>query len=414
MSRPKVAHVTTVAISLQALLLNQLRSIQDAGYEVVGISSPGTGVAAVEAIGVRHVAVPMTRRFTPGTDLLSLWRLYRVMRRERFAIVHTHTPKAGLLGQLAARMAGVPVVINTLHGLYFHEQTPALKRVCYIALEKAAARCSHLVLSQNREDVETVVRARICAPGEVRHLGNGIDLAAFDPGRQGAADRRSLQQSLALPAGAKVVGFVGRLAAARKGFLDFLRAAQEVAKHDGATYFLVVGEADHGKADAVEPSAAAAFGIWDRCRFLGQRPNSELPRLYALMDVLVLPSIFEGIPRVVMEASAMGVPTVATDVKGNREAVEAGRTGLLVPYGDVAALARSLLELLADGEKARRMGQEARRLALQRFDERRVFETVKAEYARLLVAKGLAVPEIGPPVEACAGPASSGSPAPAA
>ena len=104
MSRPKVAHVTTVAISLRGLLLNQMRSIGAAGYEVVGISAGGEDAAAVEAAGIRHIAVPMTRTFTPAADLVSLWRLYRVMCREGFTIVHTHTPKAGLLGRLAARL----------------------------------------------------------------------------------------------------------------------------------------------------------------------------------------------------------------------------------------------------------------------------------------------------------------------
>src|SRR5262249_41354736 len=117
------------------------------------------------------------------------------------------------------------------------------------------------------------------------------------------------------------------------------------------------------------------------------RDNGELPNLYALMDVLVLPSLFEGIPRVIMEASAMGVPAVATDVKGNREAVEHGRTGLLVPLADVPALADAIVRVLTDTDRACRMGAESRRLALERFDERRVFDKVKAEYVDLLVKR---------------------------
>ena len=157
--------------------------------------------------------------------------------------------------------------------------------------------------------------------------------------------------------------------------------------------FLVVGEADQGKPDAVEPSAAAEYGIEDACLFLGHRPNHELPQLYKVMNVLVLPSLFEGVPRVVMEASAMQVPAVVTDVKGNREAVEHGRNGLIVPLGNVQALTDAIVDLLTDREKAQRMGEEGRHLALQRFDERLVFEKVKAEYARLLRQKGFPVPE---------------------
>jgi glycosyltransferase involved in cell wall biosynthesis len=142
----------------------------------------------------------------------------------------------------------------------------------------------------------------------------------------------------------------------------------------------------------VDPSIANRYGIADRCLFLGQRPNHELPILYKLMHVLVLPSLFEGVPRAVMEASAMGIPAVVTNVRGNREAVEPGRNGLLVPHGDVPALAEAIVELLADHERACRLGQQGRRMALERFDERLVFDRVKKEYARLLRAKGLMPP----------------------
>lgn len=398
----KVAHITTIDMSLRYLLLNQLCSIQQAGYEVVGISSPGPEVPAIEAAGICHIPVRMTRNpFTPLQDLIALWQLCCIIRRERFTIVHAHNPKPGLLGQLAARLAGVPIVVNTLHGFYFHDHMrPALRRF-YILVEKIAARCSDVILSQNREDIQTAVGEGICSPEKIKHLGNGIDLAVFDPDRLSAEDVRRRRDELGIPDKAKVIGFVGRLAAQRKGFLDFLRAGEQVVRHSGNVCFLIVGGTDYGKADAVKPSITRDYGIWDYCRFLGMRPNSELPGLYALMDVLVLPSLFEGIPRAVMEASAMWVPAIVTDVKGNREAVEHGRNGLLVPLGDVQALADAIIELLTDREKARRMGEEGRCMALERFDERLVFEKVKAEYGRLLREKGLPVPEPTPlPVEA--------------
>ena len=126
MKRLKVAHITSIDMSLRYLLLDQLCSIRDAGYEVVGISSPGRDVSVIEAAGIKHISVHMTRKITPFNDLFSLLQLYRVMKRERFTIVHTHTPKPGLLGQMAARLAGVPVVINTVHGFHFHENMPAI------------------------------------------------------------------------------------------------------------------------------------------------------------------------------------------------------------------------------------------------------------------------------------------------
>lgn len=383
----KVAHVTTIGASLYGLLLNQMRSLQEEGYEIVAISSPSSFVPAIEAAGVRHIAVPITRNITPVADLISLWRLWRVMRRERFAIVHTHTPKAGLLGQLAARLAGVPLVVNTLHGLYLHPGMGRVARRIYLLLEKLAASCSDRILSQNAEDVETAVREGICRREKIRFLGNGIDLRQFDPRAVSTETVLRLRAELGLEPHALVVGFVGRLAAKRKGFADFLAAAAEISARVPGCRFLIVGASDHGKADAFEASAAGAGGIAERCVFAGQRDNSELPAFYQVMDVLVLPSLFEGLPRVVMEASAMGVPAVVSDVKGNREAVLDGRNGLLVPLGDVRALAAAVVRVLTDRELATEMSANGRTLALERFDEQVAFATVKSEYRRLLSEK---------------------------
>jgi glycosyltransferase involved in cell wall biosynthesis len=335
----------------------------------------------------------MTRNITPLADLKSLSRLYQVMRREDFVIVHTHNPKPGLLGQLAAHMARAPIVVNTLHGFYFHDHMPSAWRRFYITMEKVAARCSDVILSQNSEDIKTAIKEGICRPEKIKFLGNGIDLTRFDPDRISHDDVQEKRAELGLPKEVQVVGFVGRLSAKRKGFLDLLAAGRQVVEQLPNVRFLIVGDADYSKPDAVQPEIAKSYGIEDYCLFLGWRPNEELPALYALMDVLVLPSLFEGLPRAVMEASAMRVPAVATNVKGNREAIEHRCNGLLVPLGDVQALTDAIFEVLTDGEEARRMGIEGRCLALERFDERLVFEKVKAEYAWLLREKGLPVPK---------------------
>lgn len=392
MKRPdslKVAHITTIDRSLRYLLLNQLRSIQESGYEVVGISSPGADVPTLESAGIRHIPVSMTRNFTPLADLFSLGHLYRIMHREHLAIVHAHTPKAGLVGQLAARMAGVPIVVRTLHGFYFHDHMPPAWRRFYITVEKIAARCSDVILSQNSEDIEIAIGEGICPPHKIRHLGNGIDVRLFDPARLSSQEIARKRTEVGLPVSAPVVGFVGRLVE-EKGLLELFAAASIVQEQMPDVRFLFVGRTDTHKPDALTPDSAQAFGIADICHFLGMR--QDMPELYALMNVFVLPSHREGFPRAPMEASAMKVPCVVTDIRGCREAVEHGRTGLLVPLGGVQALANAIIELLTDCEKARRMGQEGRRMALERFDEQLVFEKVKAEYVRLLREKGLPVP----------------------
>lgn len=384
----KVAHITTVDLSLRYLLLNQMQSIQEAGYQVTGISSTGPDVSAIEAAGIRHIAVPMTRNpFTPLQDLQSLWRLYRIIRRERFTIVHTHTPKPGLLGQLAAQLAGVPIIVNTLHGFYFHDRMRPQLRFFYILLEKIAARCSSVILSQNGEDVGTAVRERICPPEKIKHLGNGINLRRFDPDRISQAEIAAKRAEVGLPK-APIVGFVGRLVA-EKGLLELFAAAQQVRAQIPSVHFVFVGPVDT-KPDALTPDTAREYGIADVSHFLGMR--RDMPELYSLMDVFVLPSHREGFPRAPMEAAAMRVPCVVTDIRGCRETVEHGRNGLLVPLGNTGALADAIVQLLSDREGARRMGEEGRRMAAERFDERAVFEKVKSEYARLLTAKDISTP----------------------
>jgi glycosyltransferase involved in cell wall biosynthesis len=369
-------------------------SLQQRGYDVMGISTYDAAVTDLEAAGIRHAAVPMTRSISPLADLVALGRLYRLLRRERVTVVHTHTPKAGLLGQLAARLAGVPVVINTIHGFYFHDNMSARQRQFYITLEKIAARCSDSILSQNREDMQTALQLGICKPDKIKYLGNGIDLSCFRPEQINEALSAQKRAELGIAPGAPVVGFVGRLAARRKGFRDFLAAGQQIARQVPNVRFLIVGDADKGKPDAVQPEAASEYGIAEQCIFLGWRPNHELPLLYRLMNVIVLPSLFEGMPRAIMEAAAMGVPAVVSDVKGNREVVEQNQNGFRVPLGDVAVLTAAIVQVVTQPERAQQMSAHSLYLARQRFDERVVFETVRAEYARLLKLKGLHTSDI--------------------
>jgi glycosyltransferase involved in cell wall biosynthesis len=385
MSPVKILHIANTDWFVRHLLLAQLRALQDEGYEVVAAAPPGADAKAVEAAGVRFLPVPMTRTFTPGADLVALWRLYRLMRREAFTVVHCHNPKPGLLGQLAARLARVPVVVNTLHGFYFHEHTRPAWRRFYITTERIAARCSDIILSQSREDIHTALRERICSRQRIKHLGNGIDVRRFD---RAAVDGKRLgrtRDELRLPAGVPVVGFVGRLVA-EKGIREFLAAARQVRLRFPECRFLLIGPVDREKPDALTPAVAREYGLEEACLFVGMR--HDLPELYALMDIFVLPSHREGLPRVLIEAAAMGLPCVATDIRGCREVVAPGRSGLLVPPRDAGALARAISALLAAPDWAGVLGREGRRIARERFDERGVFARIKAEYARLVRPNG--------------------------
>jgi len=379
--------MTTVDMSVRHLLLNQLQALRQAGFEVGAVSADGPDLGPVRAAGVPHWAVSFTRRLTPAQDLRAAWQIWRLCRRERFTIVHTHQVKAALFGQIAARLAGVPIVVNTVHGFYFHEHTPPARRWAWILLERFCARFSDLLLSQNREDLGTAVETGICRSDKIEHLGNGIDVRRFDRHAISAQRVAQLREELAIPADAIVVGFVGRLVR-EKGLVELFTAIGRLRDRHPRLRLLVVGPAEPDMADGLTAATAADAGIADITVFAGYR--SDMPELYALMDLLVLPSHREGLPRAPMEASAMGLPTIATDIRGCREVVRHGENGELVPVRDPIALQGSLERLLSDPGLRARMGARAREIAVSAFDEQLVFARVAAVYARLLREKGRA------------------------
>lgn len=376
-------------MSIRFLLLNQLLYLKELGYDVMAVCSDGEWVPEIEQAGIAVKTVNMTRRFTPRLDFMALFELVSFFRHAAFTIVHTHTPKAGLLGRWAAKLAGVPIVINTVHGFYFNGIRNSLYRKTWVLLERAAGLCSDSLLSQSSEDVQVAIREGICPPGKISNLGNGIDVRRFDRNGLNPNHLEQKRQEVGLPRNARVVGFVGRLVR-EKGLLELFAAMRLVRDRVPALSLLIVGPTETQKADALSPETARAYGVSDISTFLGTR--QDMPELYALMDVLVLPSHREGFPRAPMEASAMEVPCVVTDILGCREVVEHDRNGLRVPLGNVEALAGAITELLSDQERAQSMGEEGRRMARERFDERIVFERIKREYERLLRLKGLPIP----------------------
>ena len=390
MAKLKVAHLATVPITIQVFLLNQLKSLVKAGYEVTSISAPGPEVASIEAAKIRHIPVPMTREMKPLADLISLWHLYRVLRRERFTIVHTHTPKACLYGQLAARLARVPIVVSTVHGFYFHENMSSLRRCFYTAIEKIAARCSDTIFFVSTEDAVTSRREKIGNKSKLVELqGIGIETRRFKRTALTEDAIKQTRREIGLPVGVPVVGFVGRLVK-EKGILELLCAAQIILQQIPETRFLIIGPVDKSKSDALTPRIAERYGVSEHCIFTGKR--QDMPELYSLMDAFVLPSHREGFPVSVMEASALGVPCIVTNVRGCREAIKDKYNGLVVPLGDVRALADAILDLLTNRDKAQKIAENGKRVALRDFDERRVFKTVETEYARLIKAKDTSKP----------------------
>ena len=379
MSRARVVHVTTTDMSLALLLGPQLRALQETGYEVVGASAPGPYVGLLEEWGIRHVSLRhATRARAPGRDLVLLGELYRLFRRLRPEVVHTHNPKPGVLGRLAARAAGVPVVVNTVHGLYAQPSDPWPRRAAVYGLERLAAACSHAELVQSPEDVPVLRRLGVLS-SRVRLLGNGVDLARFAPGRIGPDRRRELRAEMGAPTEAVVVGVVGRLVW-EKGYREVFDAAAQLRRTAPSARFVVVGPEDPDKSDAV-PVAARAQAERLGVVFLGAR--DDVADLYGAFDLYVLASYREGFPRSAMEAAASGLPVVATDIRGCRQVVDHGTTGILVPPRDAGALAAAVADLVADAGRRSVLGAAGRAKAEAEFDQADVIAAVLATYARL-------------------------------
>ena len=373
-------HVTTTDVSLVLLLGPQLRAFSESGYEVVTCSAPGPYVPELESWGIQHVPLPhFTRANDPMADVLAVREMVSVFRQLRPDIVHTHNPKPGAFGRLVARATGVPVVVNTVHGLYAQPSDALLKRTLVYAAERLASTCSSAELVQNPEDMATLVRLGV-PRGKLTLLGNGVDLCRFTSDRLDPTVRAEVRNEFGADPDDVVIGVVGRLVW-EKGYREVFAAAAQWRAQAPNLRVVVVGPTDDGKADAVDNRSmelARAQGI----KFLGSRADME--RLYSGFDINVLASHREGFPRSAMEAAAMGVPVVATNIRGCREVVDHGVTGLLVPPRDPSALARAVLRLADSPSERAAMGAAAREKALREFDQQRVIDVTLETYDRLL------------------------------
>ena len=334
----KIAHLTTVDMSLRYLLLPQLEAARELG-ESIGISAAGDLVPDLEARGIRHIALASsTRGMNLVADLKSVVQLWRILRRERPDVLHTHNPKPGVYGRIVGRLCGVPIVVNTMHGLYATPESSFLKRAIVYSLEWLASRFSDAELIQSPEDFELLWQRRIMPRSKLRLLGNGVDLERFRPRPE---SRDEVRAELGVAEGQIAVGLVARLVA-EKGVPELIEAAARLG--DRYAVF-IVGPHDPEKADALPEeilTEAESAGV----RFLGMRKDVE--RIYQGLDMFVLPSHREGFPRAAMEAAASGLPVVASDIRGCRQVVSDGGNGFLFPARDVDALTAAIIRIGED------------------------------------------------------------------
>jgi len=379
--RVKILQVTAVDTTVRFLLLPLIERLEEEGYAVHVACSQGAYVDEVRNRGIPVHVIPIARRFVAWSHLRALVQLVRLLRRERFNVVHVHTPVAGVLGRIAAHIAGTPHVVYTAHGFYFHDRMARWTRRLLVWIERSIGRCcTDLLMTQSAEDCDTAVRERIVRAGRAKWIGNGVDVDRFP-----MIPDISLRARLGLTPDDEVVGFVGRLVG-EKGVWELLDALALLAPTRPRLRLLVVGDTLRTDRDRRTgrslPEAVMEYGLKGRIVFAGFQEDPS--PYYALMSVFALPSHREGMPRTILEAMAAGLPVIATNIRGCREEVIPEETGLLVPVGDAERLARAIESLLDDPARARGMGDAGRTRAAKHFREDQVLDRQIACLRRLL------------------------------
>jgi len=357
----------------------RLGALREAGFRVTLVSSPGELLERTAARdGVSRVALPMQRAIAPFADIWSLARLWWLLRRLKPDLTEFSTPKAGLLGTVAARLAGVPIRIYMLRGLKL-ETCTGLKRRVLLAAERIASSSAQVVLC-NSESLRARAQGLGVAPRTKLSLlgegsSNGVDMERFSPGPSDVRDQ------LGIPAACRVVGFVGRLTR-DKGVPELMEAFDAISNADPQAHLLLVGWFD-GSEDALPASLRDHIERHKNVHCTGFVDDTA--PYYRVMDVLVLPTWREGFPNVVLEAAASGVPVITTVATGSRDSVDPEVTGLLIPTGNPGAISEAVLSLLRNPARRQRMGKAARIWVKEHYVDGRVLQLDTTFYTSLVM-----------------------------
>lgn len=380
MPRTKIIRTSTVPTSLDVFCKGLLRELQEKeGYEIVAVSSSGAALQAIaEREGVRTVAVDMKRHISPVHDLVSLWRLVRVFRRENPTMVHSITPKAGLLSMMAAWICRVPVRLHTFTGLVFPTATGIKQRIL-IFTDKLTCACATHIIPEGEGVKNDLMRFGITKkPLKVLGYGNvrGIDLNYYNatlPDVKAAADKIRRDDKFTFI-------FIGRLVR-DKGINELVDAFIRLNSQWPNTRLLLVGPYEENL-DPLSPETLSAINKNEAIQCVGSQ-NDVRPWL-AVSDVFVFPSYREGFPNVVIEAGAMGLPSIVTDINGSREIITDGMNGIIIPSHDSNALLCAMEELLTNPEKVKSMAEKAKPMIAARYEQGYVRQCLKDYYREIL------------------------------
>jgi glycosyltransferase involved in cell wall biosynthesis len=390
---PRLLRITTVPISLHLLLQGQFKYMREHGFDVVTISADGKETEEVIKDGTKHIAIPFTRKITPFQDLICLLRLINTINVIKPDIVHTHTPKAGLLGMLASWFCRIPVRLHTVAGLPLMESKGIKRHILEIA-EKITYACAHKVYPNSKGLQQFMLNDLGVRNEKMKIIGkgstNGIDTAYFFRSSDITTRAKKIRETHEIRDGDIVFSFVGRIVG-DKGIVELVQAFKSMVEDvkvkgndtsGGRNYFLLL-VGDFEKHLDPLPEEIMKFLKEDKKVILAGFQKDIRPWIVA-SDVFVFPSYREGFPNVVMQAALLGIPCIVSDINGCNEIVEHRRTGLVVPVKDVGALVNAMREMVMGEDKRREFADAARDFVEMNFKREVIWEELRREYEGML------------------------------
>ena len=383
----KICHVITRMIvgGAQENTLLSCRGALEAGHDVTLVTGPSPGpegelLKRVSCPGLKIVECPwLVREIAPLSDLKAFSHLKKLFRTERYDVVHTHSSKAGIVGRFAARAAGVPLVVHTIHGLAFYRYEKFWKNLLYIACERAAAPCGKRIYAVAQAMIDQSLAAGVGSPDQYKVVYSGMELDRF----LHAKPDPELRKKLGIPEDAVVLATLARLFPL-KGYEQFLPVAVKLAKELPQIHCLIIG---NGTMMEEIREFIRKEGVESRFSFAGLVAPGEVGNYLALASVLVHFSLREGLPRAAVQALAAGKPVIAYALDGTPEVVIPGKTGYLLKPGDRAGAEAAIRELVANPALAAELGANGRKLVESRFGWKTMSDTLLKDYAECLAAK---------------------------